>query len=98
MPLEGGAMPKHQPELFGGLLEEGGARKALSPVKRRLLRSALSIEAQDPASILYQHTVFCHTSLPYRVPGPECREWERRNGGIQLKVVAGEAIDPETGD
>jgi len=91
-------MPKQQPELFEDLPKEGDAGEALSSVKRRLLRSALSIEAQDPTSILYQHTVFCQTSLPYRDPGPECREWERRNGSVQLKVVGGEAIDPETGD
>ncbi len=70
----------------------------LSPVRRRLLQSALAIEAQDPASLLYQHTVFCQTSLPYRDPGQGRREWERRNGSVQLKVVAGEALNPETGD
>jgi hypothetical protein len=90
-------MPEEQPNLLEDLPEEGTA-SALSPVKQRLLQSALAIEAQDPASLLYQHTVFCQTSLPYRDPGRDRREWERRNGIIQLKVVAGEALNPETGE
>ncbi len=89
-------MPE-QPDLLLGIPGEDSPG-TLSPVRRRLLQSALAIEAQDPASLLYQHTVFCQTSLPYRDPGQGRREWERRNGSVQLKVVAGEALNPETGD
>jgi hypothetical protein len=31
-----------------------------------LIESAVQIEAEDPDSITYQHTVFCQTGLPYR--------------------------------
>jgi hypothetical protein len=64
-------------------------------VRRRLVRS--SVELDDPDSILFQHTVFCQTGLPYRDPGPNRRTWERSNGAIQLRVEAGTALHPETG-
>lgn len=40
--------------------------------------------ANDPHSILYQHSVFRHTGLPYRNPGDDVRQWERANGAISL--------------
>lgn len=80
--------------LFAGL----PAVTPLSRVQQRLIRSAVGIQADDPESILYQHSILCQTGLPYRNPGEDQREWERRNGDVQLKVVAGEAIHPETGE
>ena len=56
-----------QQSLFGDL-------PALTPpsrVQQRLIRSAVEIEADDPDAILFQHTVFCQTGLPYRNPGTE---------------------------
>lgn len=69
-----------------------------SRIQRRLIESSVRIEADDPEQIYYQHAVFCQTGLPYRNPGPDVREWERKNGRARLKVVAGEALSPETGD
>lgn len=66
-----------------------------SRVQRRLIDSSVQIEADDPDSINFQHTVFCQTGLPYRNPGKASREWERLNGRAHLKVLAGEAMDPE---
>ena len=43
--------------------------KPPSRIKQRLIESAVQIEADGPDSILYQHTVFCQTGLPYRDPG-----------------------------
>ena len=71
--------------------------RPLSWVQRRVIRSAVEIEADDPESILFQHTVFCQTGLPYRDPGDDAREWEREQGSVALKVQAGEARNPETG-
>ena len=48
---------------------------ALTPpsrIQQRLIRSAVEIEADDPDAILFQHTVFCQTGLPYRNPGDAC--------------------------
>lgn len=88
-----------EPDLFG--TAEGSLRlpsvKPLGRVKQRLIRSAVEIEADDPESLLFQHTVFCQTGLPYRDPGAAIREWERAQGSVALKVQAGEAHNPETG-
>ena len=65
-----------QQSLFGEL-------PALTPpsrIQQRLIRSAVEIEADDPDAILFQHTVFCQTGLPYRNPGPRCGIWERTQG------------------
>jgi hypothetical protein len=51
----------------------------------------------DPESILYQHTVFCQTGLPYRNPGDDVRRWERRNGQVGLQINAGESWNPDEG-
>jgi hypothetical protein len=67
-----------------------------TPIQKRLIDSAaLSVEKPDSRSLLYQHTVFCQTCLPYRDPGDEARTWERLNGDVHLKVLAGEAMHPE---
>jgi hypothetical protein len=69
-----------------------------TPIQQRLLdAAAYGIEEPDSQSLLYQHTVFCQTSLPYRNPGDEARTWERSNGDVQLEVVAGKAMHPELG-
>jgi hypothetical protein len=71
--------------------------KPLSRVKQRLVRSAVEIEADDPRSILFQHTVFCQIALPYRNPGPTLREWERQQGRASCLIEASRARDPRTG-
>src|SRR3954451_22085219 len=48
-------------------------------------------EAQE---LLFQHTVFCQTCLPYRDPGDDVRAWERVNGRAHMKIMAGEALHP----
>jgi hypothetical protein len=69
-----------------------------TPIQQRLIdTAALSVEQPDLQSILYQHTVFCQTSLPYRNPGDDARTWERLNGDVHLKVLAGEAMHPDKG-
>ena len=67
--------------------------------ERRISRLLDGSEAtrSDPKQILYQHSVLAQTGLPYRNPGDDMREWERRNGAAALKVLAGEAWHPEQG-
>ena len=65
-----------QQSLFGDL-------PGLTPpshIQQRLIRSAVEIEADDPDAILFQHTVFCQTGLPYRDPGPAATTWDRKQG------------------
>src|SRR3954451_24781145 len=45
------------------------ALQPLSRIQQRLVRSAVEIQAEDPAALLFQHSVFCQTGLPYRDPG-----------------------------
>ncbi len=68
-----------------------------TPIKNRLVEAAAAKTERpdDPLTILYQHTAFCQTSLPYRDPGDEVRTWERENGSVHLKILAGEAMHPE---
>jgi Plasmid encoded RepA protein len=68
-------------------------RPRLTPLQRRAIDAAGAEEAED---LLFQHTVFCQTCLPYRDPGDDVREWARINGAVHLKVLAGEAMHPET--
>lgn len=44
------------------------------------------------------HTIQCQCGLPYRNPGDHVREWDRKQGGAALRIEAGSAIDPQTGE
>ena len=70
-----------------------------TPIEQRLIDgAAFRIENPDAAqSLLFQHTVLCQTYLPFRDPGDEARTWERLNGNVHLKVLAGEAMHPGQG-
>ena len=81
---------EEQDDLFSRLPEV----KPLSRIQQRLVRSAVQIEADDPDAILYQHSVFCQTGLPYRDPGKGVRLWQQSQGAAHLEVEAGRAFDP----
>jgi hypothetical protein len=55
-------------------------------------------EPDEPAAVLYQHTVLAQTCLPYRDPGPEVRLWRRSQGAAHLEIEAGRAFCPERGE
>ncbi len=63
----------------------------------RLLAAGDVIASDEPGPVLFAHTVFCQTGLPYRNPG-DVREWERANGAARMEIVAGKAMHPETGE
>jgi hypothetical protein len=86
-----------QQSLFADLPALVPSRTPPSRVQQRLIRSAVEIEADDPDAILFQHTVFCQTGLPYRNPGASVRIWEREQGAVGLSVEAGRARNPKTG-
>jgi hypothetical protein len=50
-------------------------------------------EDQDESSILFQHTILCQTSMPYKDPGDHIRLWKRQNGHAALQIQAGSAYD-----
>ncbi len=64
---------------------------------KRLLDASAATAAGEPASILYQHTIFCQTGLPYRDPGDDVLGWERVNGRVHLSITAGKAMHPGHG-
>lgn len=80
----------------GDSLDENQKRGTRDKRVMRLLDCG-DATANDPDSILYQHTVFCQTGLPYRNPGDDVRQWERVNGAIGLQVNAGSAWHPGKG-
>jgi hypothetical protein len=84
-------------EIVGNLPAVKAAKKVntLSRIHERLIAQP---EESDKDRLAYQHTVFCQTSLPYRNPGDDVREWEREQGAISLSVEAGRAKHPKTGE
>lgn len=62
---------------------------------KRLMDAAAATASDEPTSILYQHTIFCQTGLPYRDPGDDVIRWKRVNGRVHLSITAGEAMHPE---
>ena len=79
----GDILPKLPPAKKNYLAVKPGGAIAL-----RLIDAA---DNADPQTILYQHTVFCQTGLPYRDPGDAVRAIQRINGNIGLEVTAGKA-------
>jgi len=67
-----------------------------TPIQQRLMNAAEATASAEQRELLYQHTVFCQTSLPYRDPG-DLRTWERENGAVRLEVNAGKAMHPVEG-
>ena len=71
--------------------------KPLTKLQRRLISMPVEGE-EDDSAILFQHSVLCQTSLPYRNPGDDVRLWERRNGITLLEIQAGRAYDKTVDD
>lgn len=69
----------------------------LSHVQSRMVEASVKISMEEPEKVAYQHTVLCQTCLPYRNPSDETREWSRQQGNAFLKINAGEACNPVTG-
>ena len=67
-----------------------------SKIQRRAIKASVDIQMNPPEEIVYQHTVLCQTSMPYRNPGKNVLEWEREQGSVSLLIEAGKARNPET--
>jgi hypothetical protein len=72
-------------------------RLTLSPTKRKRLDAATAIRSHRPDRIDFLHTVQCQCGIPYGNPGDAVREWEREQGLATLRIEAGSAYDPATG-
>jgi hypothetical protein len=70
----------------------------LSRQQERLLRASERIRSETPDRIDFLHSIQCQCGIPYRNPGDSVREWDRRQGDAILRIEAGAAIDPQTGE
>lgn len=76
------------------------AAKKINPNSRvyhRLIKPMGDDEVNGKQHLAFQHTVFCQTGLPYRNPGDDIRIWQREQGAVSLRVEAGAAKHPKTG-
>jgi hypothetical protein len=76
------------------------ARSILKRPRRtmRVIQSAVAISEQGRPDIAYQHSIFCQCAMPLRDPGDAVRTWDREQGRISIRIKAGEAKHPDTGE
>ena len=79
------------------MVEDFG-RLTLTRNQQRLLDTSTAIRATPPDRIDFLHTVQCQCGIPYKNPGDDVREWERKQGNATLHIEAGSAIDPKNGE
>src|SRR5579864_414262 len=77
---------------------EDFARLTLTRHQLRLLDTSTAIRSAPPDKINFLHAVQCQCGIPYKNPGEGVLEWDRRQGHASLRIEAGSAIDPNTGD
>ena len=65
--------------------------------QERLVAASGAIRSNPPERIDFLHTIQCQCGIPYRNPGEAVREWDRKQGDAVLRIEAGAAIDPRTG-
>jgi Plasmid encoded RepA protein len=70
----------------------------LTRKQEKLIEASALIRAERPERIDFLHTVQCQCGIPYRNPGEGVREWDRKQGGAVMRIEAGAAIDPRTGE
>lgn len=64
----------------------------------RLIDASTAIRSEPPERIDFLHTIQCQIGIPYKNPGDHVREWDRKQGNASLRIEAGSAIDPQTGE
>lgn len=79
-------------------MAEDFTRLTLTPRQQRLLDTSVSIRQSPPDRIDFLHSIQCQCGIPYKNPGDGVLEWDRRQGNASLRIEAGSAIDPRTGD
>jgi hypothetical protein len=66
--------------------------------QRKLVETSAMIQAEHPERIDFLHTVQCQCGIPYKNPGDQTRVWARQQGNAVLRIEAGAAIDPRSGE
>ncbi|WP_088255921.1 replication protein RepA [Fimbriiglobus ruber] len=73
-------------------------RLTLTRHQQKLLDTSTAIRTAPADRIDFLHSVQCQCGIPYRNPGDDVREWDRKQGIASLRIEAGSAIDPRTGE
>jgi hypothetical protein len=79
---------KHVSEILPAVIPP--ETKPLTPIQQRLI----TMPGNEIPIIVFQHSVLCQTTMPYRDPGDEVRLWKRTNGRVRLELEAGRLLDP----
>ncbi|MHB1423638.1 MAG: hypothetical protein ACYC3I_10680 [Gemmataceae bacterium] len=79
-------------------MAEDFTRLTLTAHQQRLLDASTAIRSAPPDRINFLHAVQCQCGIPYKNPGEGVLEWDRKQGNASLRIEAGSAIDPSTGD
>jgi hypothetical protein len=66
--------------------------------QKKLIEASTAIRGAPAERIDFLHTVQCQIGIPYRNPGDDVREWDRKQGNASLRIEAGSVIDPATGN
>jgi hypothetical protein len=66
--------------------------------QKKLINASTAIRGAPPDRIDFLHTVQCQCGIPYKNPGDDVLKWERKQGNASLRIDAGAAIDPNTGN
>jgi hypothetical protein len=67
---------------------------SLTRHQEKLLDASTQIRTEPPQRVDFLHTIQCQIGLPYKNPGDEIREWDRKQGTASLRIEAGSAIGP----
>jgi hypothetical protein len=78
-------------------MAEDFGRLILTRHQQRLLDASTAIRCDSPSRIDFLHTIHCQCGIPYKNPGDDVREWDRKQGNASLRLEAGSAIDARTG-
>ncbi|MFO0851852.1 MAG: replication protein RepA [Gemmataceae bacterium] len=84
--------------MTGGRKPGGPEHLTLSRGQQKLLDASTAIRTTPPDRIDFLHSIQCQCGIPYKNPGDGVLEWDRRQGNASLRIEAGSAIDPRTGD
>jgi len=79
-------------------LSKASEHLTMTRKQERLIEASGAIRSNPPERIDFLHTIQCQCGIPYRNPGEAVREWDRKQGNAVLRIEAGAAIDPRTGE
>ena len=80
------------------MTDQSVTQLSLTRHQQKLIATSSEIRSVPPEQIDFLHSVQCQCGIPYKNPGEGVLEWDRKQGNASLRIEAGSAIDPRTGD